>query len=402
MADDLSSGPLTGFRVLEACQMISGPLAGMLLADLGADVVKIEERAVGDRYRWAGTAVREMSTAFASTNRGKRSLAVDLRSEAGLDAVRRLAADADVFIQNFRPGVADRIGVGPDTLMAANPELIYVTITGFGADGPYADQKVYDYVIQALTGMASLQEVNERPTLVKNLAIDKVTAYTVAQAVTAALLARARGAGGQHVRVSMLDVGLAFMWPDAMTDQLVVEGDVRHQPHMSTYYEVRPTADGFIAQMAISDRQFPGLCAALETEHWLEDPRFGSMGERIANASELGTLIDAEFVKHKTAALLARLHEHDVAAAPVHALDDVHLDPQVQHNGTLVERELPHLGLVREPKPAIRFGATPTDLGRGAPALGEHTDEILLEAGFDTDEVAELRANGAVGRPSRS
>lgn len=385
--------------------MVSGPLAGMLLADLGADVVKVEERSVGDRYRWAGTSTRQMSTAFASTNRDKRSLAVDLRSEAGLDVVRRLAADADVFIQNFRPGVATRIGIGPDELLAANPDLIYVTITGFGADGPYADQKVYDYVVQAITGMASLQDVDGRPSLVKNIVIDKVTAYTVAQAVTAALLARARGAVGQHIEISMLDVGLAFMWPDAMTDQLVTEGDVRTQPHMSTYYEVRPTSDGFVAQMAISDRQFPGLCAALGTEHWLADPRFATMPDRIANAGELGTLIDTEFARHTTTELLAELHRHDVAAAPVHSLDQVHLDPQVQHAGSLVERDLPHLGKVREPKPATRFAGTPTTLGRGAPALGEHTNEVLIEAGWTAAEVDELVTIGAIGRaapPSRT
>ena len=397
-AHDLSGGPLTGVRVIEACQMVSGPLAAMLLADMGADVIKVEEPVAGDRYRWAGTSVRQMSTGFAATNRGKRSLCADVRSPAGLQAVQRLAASADVFIQNFRPGVATRIGIGPDALLAANPDLIYVSITGFGPDGPYADQKVYDYVVQAITGMASLQDVDGRPSLVKNIVIDKVTAYTVTQAVTAALFARSRGAGGQHIEISMLDVGLSFMWPDAMSDHLVIEGNVRHQPHMSTYYEIRPTSDGFVAQMAISDRQFPGLCRALGTETWLDDPRFATMEHRVENASALGELIDTEFAKFTSSDLLKRLHANDVAAAPVHALGDIHLDPQVQHSGSLTERTLPHLGTVREPFPAARFRGTPTSLDRGAPALGEHSAEVASELGYSDAEVDELLAAGAIGR----
>ena len=261
-------GPLAGIRVVEFAQMVSGPLGAMLLGDLGADVVKVEHPTIGDRYRWVGAGNKVMTAAFSQTNRGKRSVCIDLGSERGVEVARELATHSDVVIQNFRPGVATRLGIGPDELLAANSELIYVTITGFGPDGPYADQKVYDYVIQALTGMAALQDDQTgRPSLVKNIVIDKVTAYTVAQGVTAALLARERGHGGQHVEISMLDVGLAFMWPDAMSNHTMLDEETTDVPHMSTYYEVRPCSDGFIAQMAFSDRQFPGLCDALGTMH---------------------------------------------------------------------------------------------------------------------------------------
>jgi len=381
--------------------MVSGPLGAMLLADLGADVIKVEHRSIGDRYRWVGSGNGAMTAAFSQTNRGKRSICIDLGSEDGAQLARNLAAESDVVIQNFRPGVATRLGIGPTELLDANANLIYVTITGFGPDGPYADQKVYDYVIQALTGMAALQEdADGRPSLVKNIVIDKVTAYTVAQGVTAALFARERGHGGQHIEISMLEVGLAFMWPDAMSDHTMLDHDVTAVPHMSTYYEVRPCADGFIAQMAISDRQFPGLCDALGTEAWLDDPRFATMDRRIANAAALGELIELEFAKHRGDDLVAALHQRDVPAAVIRPLADIHLDPQVRHNGTLVERQLPTVGLVREPRSAVRFETTATTLGRQAPKLGEHTEEILAEFGSSTEEIDVLIEAGTVG-PSR-
>ena len=392
-------GPLAGIRVLDLTSVVSGPMCTQQLGDLGADVIKLESPG-GDQTRYSGAPFKEplFSAMHTQMNRNKRSLVVDLKNEAGRDLVLELIPRIDVVVENFRPHVMAGLGLGYEALAEIHPGLVFCSINGFGSDGPYADQKVYDYVIQALTGMASLQEERDgRPSLVKNIVIDKVTAYTVAQAVTAALLARERGQGGQHIEISMLDVGLAFMWPDAMADHVMLDDDVRLAPHMATYYEVRPASDGFVAQMAISDRQFPGMCRVLGTERWLEDPRFATMELRIENAVALGELVEEEFAKHRSADLVAALHEQDVPAAVIRPLAEVHEDPQVVHNGTLVERDLPTVGRVREPMPAIRFGSTPTALGDQAPMLDEHTDDVLRELGHDDASIARLRESRAVG-----
>ncbi|MEY4339503.1 MAG: acetyl-CoA:oxalate CoA-transferase [Actinomycetota bacterium] len=198
-------GPLQGFTVVEACQMVAGPMAAMLCADLGAEVVKVEQPRGGDRMRLLGHRVGSIGALWAGVNRGKRSLVLDLQQPDGLAALTDLVARADVFVQNFRPGVAQRLGIDEASLRAANPGLVYVSISGFGDSGPYIDQKSYDYVVQMLSGMAALQGGNDAPELIRNIVIDKVTAMTATQSILAALLARAGGAGGQHVRLSMID-----------------------------------------------------------------------------------------------------------------------------------------------------------------------------------------------------
>ncbi|HEX9259988.1 MAG TPA: CoA transferase, partial [Acidimicrobiales bacterium] len=265
---------------------------------------------------------------------------------------------------------------------------------------PYVDQKSYDYVIQALSGMAAVQAdpATGEPALLRNIVVDKVTAYTVAQAVTAALLARERGAGGQRVDVAMLDVALAFLWPDGMMQQtLLGDGVTRGRP-MADNYLVRRTGDGHIALMAWSDRQFPGLCRAVGHEEWLADPRFATVELREANMAELNALVATELERRTGDDLVGALRLHDVPCALVQSVDQVHLDPQVQHNAVLVEHERPHVGWVREPRPAALFSATPQAIGRHAPALDEHTDQVLTEHGWSAGELAELRSAGVIGR----
>ena len=393
-------GPLEGFTVVEACQMVAGPLAGTLLADLGAEVIKIEAPNGGDRMRYQGHRVGSIGAMWAGVNRGKRSVVLDLQQPEGVQAFRDLIARSDVFIQNFRPGVVERLGIDEPALRALRPDLVYVSVSGFGETGPYIDQKSYDYVIQALSGMAALQadRVDGSPTLIRNIVIDKVTAYTAAQSVMAALIARLRGHGGQHVRLSMIDTALAFLWPDGMMQHtLLDEGRYTPGPHMADGYRVRRTSDGHLALMATSDRQFPGLCAALGTEAWLADPRFATMAAREANTAALDDLIEAEVAKHDSASLVARLHAHDVPCAVANPIDRVHLDPQVVHNQILVEHERPWLGNVREPRPPARYSATPTALGRHAPKLDEHTDEVLAELGRSPEQITDLRARGVIG-----
>ncbi len=391
-------GPMQGFRVVEACQMVAGPMAAMLCADLGADVVKVEQPGGGDRMRLLGHRIGAIGALWAGVNRGKRSLVVDLQHPDGVSVVRDLVAQADVFVQNFRPGVAERLGIDEDTLRAVNPGLVYVSISGFGDTGPYIDQKSYDYVVQMLSGMAALQGGDGSPELIRNIVIDKVTAMTATQSILAALLARAGGAGGQHVRLSMIDTAIAFLWPDGMMQHTLLDTDrVTAGPHMADGYVVRPTTDSYLALIATSNSQFPGLCRALGREDWLTDPRFVTLADREANADVLTDLISAEVARHPGRELVERLHANDVPCALANPVDRVHLDPQVVHNGTLVEHQRPWLGTVREPRPPALYSMTPTSLGRHAPKLDEHTDEILAELGRSAEDVAALRAAGAVG-----
>ena len=394
-------GPLEGVTVVEACQMVAGPWAASLLADLGADVVKVEQPAGGDRMRLQGPRVGGIGAMWANVNRGKRSVVLDLQQEEGSAILGELVARADVFVQNFRPGVTARLGIDEATLRARNPDLIYVSVSGFGDTGPYISQKSYDYVVQALSGMAALQaQPDGPPTLIRNIVIDKVTAMTAVQSVLAALLARDRGRGGQHIRLSMIDTAISFLWPDGMMQHTLLadDGRVTPGPHMADGYAVRPTADSHIALLAISNRQFPGLCAALRRDDWATDPRFATMEAREANRAALDEVIGAEVRRWKGADLVTALHAHDVPCALTTPIDRVHLDPQVVHNGTLVEHERPWLGAVREPRPPAHFSLTPTALGRHAPRLDEHTDEVLRELGRDDAAIADLRARGVAGR----
>ena len=391
-------GPLHGIKVVEACQMVAGPMAAMLCADLGAEVVKVEQPKGGDRMRLLGHRIGSIGALWAGVNRGKRSLVVDLTHPDGLAALRDLTATADVFIQNFRPGVAERLGIDEASLRAGNPGLVYVSVSGFGESGPYIDQKSYDYVVQMLSGMAALQGGDGTPQLIRNIVVDKVTAMTATQAILAALVARAGGAGGQHIRLSMIDTALAFLWPDGMMQHTLLDTDrVTPGPHMADGYVVRPTKDSYLAMIATSNSQWPGLCAALGKPEWLTDPRFLTLADREANDAELSELITVEVARHEGRALVDALHANDVPCALSNRVDRVHLDPQVQHNGILVEHERPWIGAVREPRPPARFSGTPTGLGRHAPKLDEHTDEILAELGRDAAAIAALRASGAAG-----
>jgi crotonobetainyl-CoA:carnitine CoA-transferase CaiB-like acyl-CoA transferase len=308
---------------------------------------------------------------------------------------------ADVFVQNWRPGAAERLGLDEPALRAQNPGLIYVSISGYGDSGPYRDRRVYDPIIQALTGHVAVQRNPEFPVpdLVRNVVADKASAYTVAQAITAALFARERGAGGQHVRVPMLDASLAFFWPDGMMAHTLLGEGVDGGPTLYQIYRLQPTADGHLVYFAASDAETFALFRALGHPEWCSDPRFATLGERRKpeHFAALGALLDESFRSWKTAALLERMVAEQVPVGPVNSLEEVLADPQVVHNGVVFEREHPSAGRMREPRPAARFDRTPSEPGRPAPLHGEHGDEILAELGLGPDERARLRAEGVVG-----
>jgi crotonobetainyl-CoA:carnitine CoA-transferase CaiB-like acyl-CoA transferase len=392
-------GPLEGVRVVDATAYIAGPLATMMLGDQGADVIKVEPPGLGDTLRLLGSLRGGMSAFFATSNHSKRSVVLNLRDERGRALLERLVATADVFAQNFRPGVVERLGIGYEALRAVRPDLVYVSISGFGESGPYARQPVFDNVIQALSGMATAQALGEdgEPDLIRHVVCDKATALTAAQAVTAALFARERGAGGQHVRLAMLDAAVAFFWPDGMMNHTWLGEGGATLPPLGRVYRAFPTSDGWITLSAATDAQFASACRALGRPELVGDPRFKTLPDRLAQLPQLVVEL-AELTQTRTTAdWCERLLAEDVPHAPLHALDRLHEDPQLVENRTLVESEHPRAGRMREPRPPARFERTPAAIGRPAPAAGEHTDEVLAELGVDADERAALRSDGVIG-----
>ena len=381
--------------------MVSAPFAGMVLAEQGADVIKIElPDGVGDRARMIGSRRNGISAMFSGVNRGKRSVVVDSRTAEGAAVLADLVAGADVLIQNFRPGAAERMGIGAAELCERHPDLIHVSVSGFGETGPRADEKVYDYVVQAMTGMADLQADGAgEPQLIQQFVIDKNTALMVSQAVTAALFARERGHGGQAIRLSMLDLGLWYFWPDGMMDLALVGDGIDHAPHFASLYEIRRTTDGHIALIAAGNRSWPGLCAAFDPslEH---DPRFATYELREQHADELKLAFDRAVGALSTAEALDRMRANDVPGAAVAPRTEIVADPQIVHNDSVVLRTTDPIGEIREPRPPVSFDGAARALPGPVPAYDEHTDEVLAEIGYELERIADLRRSGAVGGPA--
>jgi crotonobetainyl-CoA:carnitine CoA-transferase CaiB-like acyl-CoA transferase len=392
--------PLEGIRVIEAAQMISAPMAGAVMAEQGADVVKVElADGIGDRLRKVGSRRNNVSAVFNGVNHGKRSITLDTKKAEGLDVLLQLCAGADVFLQNFRPGAAERMGAGEAEIRKLNPDIVYVSVSGFGDSGPKAHQKVYDYVIQAMTGMADLQEANTgSPQLMRQFVVDKVTALTVSQAITAALFARERGHGGQHVHLSMLDVGLWFFWPDGMMDCSLQGEGVHDAPHFADMYDIKVTADGHVAMIASgSRRSWPSLCNAFNPS-WLDDPMYATPEDRETNWVRLGADLDRVIATMSTAEVLHVMAANDVAGAAIARRSKVLGDPQVIHNKSVVELSDGAVGRRIEALPPVRFGNdVALSVPAAAPGLGEHTDEVLGELGYDSARIEALRAAGVVG-----
>jgi len=392
------AGALSGYRIIDVTQVISGPLATRILADQGADVIKIEPPS-GDILRHMG-GLQGLSPTFTTTNRSKRSIVLDLKQDGGLAVLKRLVRDADVFIQNSRPGTAQAMGIGEEALREINPKLVYVSISGFGEQGPYAHKRVYDPLIQGMSTLAEIQGgPGGRPRLMRVIIPDKVTALTASQAITAALLARERNGAGQHVRLSMLDAVLAFTWPEGMAYHTFVADHLPKPRPVARRDLVYETRDGFVVVSTVAHREWEGFCRAAEKTEWLADPRFQDTAGLVKNAKERLELMALAIRERTTEDWLEALDAHDVPCAPVLTRDDVHLHPQVQSNGIIVENEHPVAGTVRETRPAERMDGTPSSITRPAPTLGQHTEEVLDEFGFSREEIASLRAAGTLGAP---
>jgi crotonobetainyl-CoA:carnitine CoA-transferase CaiB-like acyl-CoA transferase len=393
-------GPLAGIRVLDLTSVVSGPLATMFLADQGAEVIKIEPLG-GDitrRSRQSISASGEFSALFVSSNRGKRSLALDLKRPEAAKIMRKLITTSDVLVQNFRPGTMERLGLGEPALRDLNPRLIYVSISGVGESGPYARKRVYDPIIQGLSGFADLQAdpKTRRPQMIRTIVADKTTAIFAAQAVTAALFARERTGEGQHIRLAMLDTMIAYLWPEAMTQYTVVGREATTADPTARPDLIFETADGYITVGTISDSEWQGFCAASGRPGLTEDPRFNSPGGRAVNATERIQLM-AEIIKERpTAEWLQRLDANDVPSAPVLRRNEVIANEQVLARELIIELDHPDIGRVRQPVPAARFDRTPARIQGPAPRIGEHSAAILAELGLNAVEIERLAAEKVV------
>ncbi|MFM7746058.1 MAG: CaiB/BaiF CoA transferase family protein [Actinomycetota bacterium] len=388
--------PLTGIKVVDMSTMISGPLTAMMLADYGADVIKIESPGQGDLMRYLGTQKNGLTGLFHLNNRGKRSIGLNVKSKEGLEILTKLISEADVFVQNYRPGALERLGLGYEDVKKFNPGIIYVSISGYGPDGPNSHRRVYDNVIQAASGVASVQADpgTGKPQMLRNLACDKVTSYTAMQSICAALFARERGtAQGQHIVVAMLDAAVSFLWPDAGMDATVLDDDATRMPTLGANYNVTVLEDGYCASAAVSDVEFKGLWAALGRPDLADDPRFSTAVARSQNTPELVKTMKELSSNTKLADFLRVAEEHDLPASAVNSIADLPNDAQIKNNKIFVERTHPVMGKVREVRPAARFSDTELRVSAPAPMRGEHSDDIVREIGLDP---AALREAGAI------
>ncbi|MCW5746689.1 MAG: CoA transferase [Alphaproteobacteria bacterium] len=393
------SGPLHGYRVLDLSAVISGPYGTMILADQGADVIKVEPPGRGDFTRAAGNKSGGLSASFLNNNRNKRSIAVDLRHPDGVAMVKRLAQTCDVFVQNFRPGVVDRLGIGEAAIREVAPRIVYVSISGFGESGPFAHKPVYDPIVQALSGLASVQGGSDsaRPRLVRTILPDKLTAITSAQAITAALLARERTGKGQHVRLSMLDAIVAFLWSSDMGAQTYVGREVSAQRAASFIDLIYETRDGYMSVAVMTNEQWAALTRAVNRPEWLDDPRFATTELRDLNIDARLELIQSVLIERTTDEWMAILEAEGVPCAPVLTRSQMISHPQIAATGIVTENDHPVAGRLRQARNAARFSGTPPEHRHGAPLLGEHTEEILREAGYSDAEIDRLRGTALGG-----
>ena len=390
-------GPLNDIRVLDLSTMVSGPVAAMMLADQGAEVIKIEPPH-GEQMRHLGIPHNGVTSMFFSCNRGKKSLALDLKADSGKKILRELIKSADVLIQNFRPGAMERMGFSQASASEINPRLIYVSISGFGEKGPYAHQRVYDPVIQALSGATDIQRdrASGRPQMFRIIVADKVTSITAAQAISSALFARERSGEGQHIKVSMLDTMVAFFWPEGMS--ALTYAELESDPSQSSglmdlIFEAR---DGYITAGAVSDVEWAGMCRALQREDLIEDDRFVTAVGRFQNAEERKQITGREIAKWQSSDILARLDAEDVPSAPLLKRTELLNHEQILANDTVLRVDYEGFGEVRQARPAAMFVGTPSAIEAPAPRLGEHSRVILSGLGYSENEQENLLEQGVV------
>jgi crotonobetainyl-CoA:carnitine CoA-transferase CaiB-like acyl-CoA transferase len=391
-------GPLSGMRVLDCSIAMAGPLAAMRLGDLGADVIKIEP-VTGEWQRHVaggGAQGNRINASFLSLNRNKRSLAIDLKTEEGREIIRELVRTADVFLQNYRPGVAERLGVDYETLRAVNESLVYVSMSGYGEDGPYAHRPGQDMLLQAMSGaMESVGRSGDTPQPAGQFLVDGVTAYVAFEGALAALLHRERTGEGQLVQVNMLDAILTLQMQELSIYTVGGRAQTRSdEPHGHAYirspYGIFETRDGHIALAFPSPRDLAVVLGAPELAGYDDE------GDTWKHRDQILRTTQARLLERDSADWLAAFEAQGCWAGPVYGYEDVLDDEQVEHNGTFVDYVHPTEGAVRTPGFPIRFSRTPSRVFAGAPLTGEHSRSILSELGREGDAVDDLIARGVV------
>ncbi|MEH6582105.1 MAG: CaiB/BaiF CoA-transferase family protein [Halioglobus sp.] len=394
-----TNGPMQGIRVLDLGSMIAGPGAAGILADQGADVIKVEPPGIGDVMRYFGACRGGVSGLFQNSNRGKRSLALDLKSADAQKIIHRLIPQVDIVLHNFRSGVSERLGIDYDSLKAVNPELIYLWVNGFGAQGPMAKNAAFDNVIQAFAGVAQSQsdEQSGEPIQYYQLFSDKLTALTGAQALSAALFARAQGRGGQFINLSMVDSVVSFLWADVAGTSTFLEDGAQVGLKLGRN-KLMEFTDGWGTIAPVTDAQFHGICAAFGVDS--SAPELATAMERNGHPE----LLEQTFNKLRAVArelsadeAMTSMEAADVPCAKAMFLSDLPEHPQMQINHSFVETDHPQAGRMVEPRNPARFSSTPSGVGAPCAALGQHSDEILLELGYDSEAIEQLRGSGAVG-----
>lgn len=384
-------GPLEGVKVLDLTSMVSGPVGAMILADQGAEVIKVEP-VTGELVRHMAAAHQGVNPVFFSCNRGKKSIALDLKSEEGKEILFKLAEDADVFMQNFRPGAIDRMGFGEKVIRKINKNIIYVSISGFGNDGPYANSRVYDPIIQALSGATDIQADREtgQPKMFRIIIADKVTSLTAAQAISSALFVREKKGICQHIELSMLDSMISFFWPEGMAGIVFAENEVDVRKLQGSQDLIYKAQDRYITAGAVSDAEWKGMCRALNREDLIEDVRFATPAGRVSNAQERKEITGQEISKWNSEEILARFKTEGVPSAPL--LDRMELldNEQIIENESILRLNYEGFGEVRQARPAARFEKTPSEISRPAPKLGEHGREILMNLGYSKEKISSL------------
>jgi crotonobetainyl-CoA:carnitine CoA-transferase CaiB-like acyl-CoA transferase len=390
------SGALSGIKVIEIASYVTGPFASLMLADMGAEVIKIEEPKRGDPFR--GWGEKNYSATFCSLNRNKRSLTLDLRSDEAREVVFRLARVADVLIENFRPGVMDKRGLGYEHIRAINPKIVYCSISGFGPTGPYRDMPGYDTIGQARSGLLSLLTDPGKPQGMGISFSDHLTGMYACYGILAALMNRTRSGEGQHVETSLLRASVSFISENAA--RFFETGHVPRRKHRTTTAGVFAFEDQeglpFVLHMSSPDKFWNALFEVVGRPEWSGDERFNHRKGRIENYDTLVELLTPIFRGGRREDWLRQLIAKDVPAAPINTLDEVFADPQVREYGFPTGIEHPRMGKIKLVGNAVAMSRTPPSIDHPPPILGEHTDEVLGSLGYDMDAIALLRNKGVI------
>ena len=395
MSKPSASQPLAGIKVIELSNMITCSLAAMTMASQGAQVIKVEPPQMGDKMRPLGTQKNGVSGFFHNCNRGKRSLAIDLKSSAGVKAIKELVIRSDVLLHNYRPGVMDKLGLGSEVLRELNPKLIYVAVSGFGTKGPMADLPAFDHVIQGLAGFTDLQSPEENSfDFIRTFICDKVTAYTVGQAATAALLARATTNEGQHIDISMLHACLAFMWPDGMMHKTLKDKDRFKMSPGSDYFETINYKDGGVAVAPLTDDHWRALLPMLGYPELLGTPLYASIASRMTNMDQVTKVLRTPRNDIGVKKAIEVLSAADVPCAPCTKRKDLEGVEQIQAIGALETYVTKTMGELTVTTPPILFEGKSTSQAEPSPLLGEHSEEILEELGWESPLIDSLVESG--------